>query len=210
MNAVLRPGTLALMVALVGLVADGRAQAQPAQEKLTSLAGAWTLNRNPAASQPPAPEGRGDGRQGSGPGGNRRGPGGFGGPIGGGFGVPTGRGSREQVALQREALRDITDPPTHLVITVTNTMVILTGPDGRTTRLSPDGTKIKDDNTKIARKTRWTAGKLVIEIEGLGPKITQTYSVDAERRQLRLTAEVEGGRPSEARSVTHIYDADVR
>ncbi|MGB7217597.1 MAG: hypothetical protein WBD07_02215 [Vicinamibacterales bacterium] len=194
---------MAVILALTVPAADGRAQVQPAEQKLTSLAGAWTLNRNPAASQPPTPEGRG-------PGGNRRGPGGFGGPIGGGFGVPTGRGSREQVALQREALRDITDPPTHLVITVTNTMVILIGPDGRTTRLSPDGTKIKDDNTKIERKTRWTAGKLVTEIEGLGPKITQTYSVDAERRQLRLTAEVEGGRPSEARSVTHVYDADER
>ena len=105
-------------------------------------------------------------------------------------------------------LRDITDPPSHLVITVTDTMVILTGPDGRTTRLSPDGKKIKDENTKIERKTRWTAGKLVTEIEGLGPKITQTYAVDAERRQLRLTHEVQADRPNGARAVTHVYDAD--
>ena len=172
------------IVVMVALMAP-----QPGQQKLTDFAGGWTLNKNPIA---------------------RRGPGGFGGPIGGGFGVPTGRGSREQIALQREALRDITDPPAHLIIVVTNTIVILTGPDGRTTRLSPDGKKIKDDNTKVERKTRWTAGKLITEIEGLGPTITQTYALDMDRRQLRLTAEVAASRPNEARTVTHIYDADAR
>jgi hypothetical protein len=201
--------TLALLavVALVAPSVSSRAQVQPPEQKLQSLVGAWMFNRNPVATQPRA-EGSGSGREGSGRGVNRRGPGGFGGPIGGGFGVPPSRGSREQVARQRDALRDITDPPSHLIITVTDTMVILTGPDGRTTRLAPDGKKIKVEYTKIERKTRWTAGKLVSEIEGLGPKITQTYLIDAERRQLRLIAEVEADGPNEARSVTHVYDAD--
>ena len=47
---------------------------------------------------------------------------------------------------------------------------MLTGADGRTTRLSPDGKKIKDENTKIERKTKWDGGKLVSEINGLGSR----------------------------------------
>jgi hypothetical protein len=201
---------IALMVVMTLPAADGRAQAQPAQEKLTSLAGAWTINTHPAASQPHAPEGRGDGRDGGGRGASRR-PGGFGGgPLGGGPGGLSGRGNREQIARQRDALRDITDPPDHLIVTVTESMVILTGPDGRATRLAPDGKKIKDENTKIERKTRWIAGKLVSEIDGLGQKITQTFSVDAEPRQLRVVVEMEADRYNDARTITHVYDADTR
>jgi hypothetical protein len=183
---------------------------QPAQEKLTSLAGAWTINKHPAASQPRAPEGRGDSRDGGGRDASRR-PSGFGGgPLGGGPGGLSGRGNREQIARQRDALRDITDPPDHLIVTVTESMVILTGPDGRATRLAPDGQKIKDENTKIERKTRWIAGKLVSEIDGLGQKITQTFSVDAEPRQLRIVVEMEADRYNDARTITHVYDADAR
>jgi len=114
------------------------------------------------------------------------------------------------MARQRDALRDLTDPPGHLIVTVTETMVILTGPDGRTTRLSPDGKKVRDENTKIERKTRWSGDKLVSEIDGLGSKITQTFSVDSERRQLRVLVEMEADRPNETRTVTHVYDADAR
>jgi len=199
---------LAVGSAGICLSAESRAQVRQPQE-LAALAGAWTLNRTPVASQPRTPEGRGEGRE-DGRGGGRRSPGGFGGPIGGGFGVPAGRGNLEQMARQRDALRDLTDPPGHLIVTVTETMVILTGPDGRTTRLSPDGKKVRDENTKIERKTRWSGDKLVSEIDGLGSKITQTFSVDSERRQLRVLVEMEADRPNETRTVTHVYDADAR
>jgi hypothetical protein len=36
-------------------------------------------------------------------------------------------------------------------------MIVLTGADGRTTRLSPDGKKIKDENTKIGARRSGTA-----------------------------------------------------
>ena len=53
-------------------------------------------------------------------------------------------------------------------------MVIMTTGDGRTTRLSTDGKTVKDDSTKIERKTKWDGGKLVSEISHLGPsKITK-------------------------------------
>jgi hypothetical protein len=108
-------------------------------------------------------------------------------------------------------MRDITNPSDHLVITQTESMVVLTAADGRTTRLSPDGKKIKDENTKIERKTKWDGDKLVSEINGLGRgKMTQTFAVDPERKQLRLTVVMEGGRSGQPRTITQVYDADPR
>jgi len=125
-----------------------------------------------------------------------------------------GRGGdmdRESMARMRDAMRDLTNPSNHLTITQTESMVVITAADGRTTRLSPDGQKIKDDNTKIERKTKWDGGKLVSEIGGLGPgKTTQTFSVDPDSHQLRITVQMEGGRAGQARTITNVYDADAR
>jgi hypothetical protein len=105
----------------------------------------------------------------------------------------------------RDAMREIMNPPVHLIIVQTETMIIVTGPDGRTTRLSPDGKKVKDESTKTERKTKWDGLKLVSEISGLGPrKITETYSVDPERRQLHVDVQVEQ-RPD---TIHRVYDAD--
>ena len=194
-----------------------------AQEKSSapgaSIAGAWTRNTElsdkPAArGEPGSDSGRGDsGRR---RGGGRRG--GGGGGFGGGFGRggmgrggDAGRGNPEEMMRMRDALRDITNPPDHLTITQTDSMVVVTGADGRTTRLSPDGKKIKDDNTKVERKTRWDGGKLVSEISGLGSgKMTQTFAVDPESKQLRIVVVMEGGRSGEPRTITQVYDADAR
>ena len=101
----------------------------------------------------------------------------------GGMGGGSGRGgsamSPEDAQRMRDAMRDVLNAPDRLTIVDTGTMILMTASDGRVTRLSPDGKKIKDDNTKIERKTRWDDGKLVSEIKGLGRgTITETYSVD--------------------------------
>ena len=117
----------------------------------------------------------------------------------------------DEVARMRDAMRDVTNPSDHLIITQTETIIVLTGADGRTTRLSPDGKKIKDENTKVERKTKWDGGKLVSEINGLGSgKMTQTFSVDPEAKQLRIVVVMENGRSKEPRTVTQVYDADPR
>jgi hypothetical protein len=93
----------------------------------------------------------------------------------------------------------------------TDSMVVMTGPDGRTLRLSPDNKKVKDDTTKIERRTKWESGKLVSEITGLGStKITETYSVDPELHQLRVASQIEASGNNQKRTVTHVYDADAR
>ncbi|HEV3141584.1 MAG TPA: hypothetical protein VGY57_13765, partial [Vicinamibacterales bacterium] len=115
----------------------------------------------------------------------------------------------DEAARVRDAMRDVMDPPDHLVITETGSMIVLTSADGRTTRLSPDGKSIKDDSTKVERKTKWDGGKLVSEISGLGPsKMTQAFALNPELHQLRITVQVESRGQVPARTVTHVYDAD--
>ena len=58
------------------------------------------------------------------------------------------------------------EAPERLTIVRTESLVIVTTGDGRTTRLSPDGKKIKDDSTGIERKSKWDGNKLVTEITG--------------------------------------------
>jgi hypothetical protein len=225
MRTLLSIGILAAAVA--GTPATIAAQDKAPAAAGPSMAGGWTRNADLSDStdgrgQQGDDSGQGRGN-GSGGGGHRRGGGGGYGGGGGGYGGGFGRGggmgrgggggapamNPEDAARLRDALRDITNPSDHIVITQTDSMIVLTGADGRTTRLSPDGKKIKDDNTKIERKTKWDGGKLVTEISGLGSgKITQTLAVDAEHKQLRLTVVMEGGRSNQPRTLTQVYDAD--
>ena len=55
----------------------------------------------------------------------------------------------------RNALRDEMQAPDHMTIVQPDTTVIITTKDGRTTRLSTDGKKVKDESTGIERKTKW-------------------------------------------------------
>ena len=207
-----------LLCAAMSIAAQTTDQPTQATDK-PSVAGAWTLNKDASDAtavgsgigeqgddRPSGGGNRGYGRGGGGRG--RRGGGGFSRMGGGGAGGAGGaRANPEDMARMRDAMRDLANPSDHLTITQTDSMVVVTAADGRTTRLSPDGKKIKDDNTKIERKTKWDGPKLVSEISGLGRgKITQTFSVDPEHRQLHLVVQMEGGRSGKPRTITHVYD----
>jgi hypothetical protein len=197
----------------IGPVCEVRAQAPTT----TPIVGAWTLNKDLSDEPQDATTGdrdAGSGRsanRGGGGGGRRRGGGGFG---GGGFGGGRAGGGQgapavdpQEAARMRDAMRDILNPPDHLTIVRTENMVIVTGPDGHTTRLSPDGKKIKDDSTKIDRRTKWDGDKLVSEIGGLPlGKVTETWSVDSDRHQLRITLKNDNDR--RPLMVSRVYDAD--
>ena len=202
-------------MAISTAIATPYAQA-PATAAQPSLVGAWTLNKD--LSDKPQGRSGGEGgddgqsarRAGGGGGGRRRGGGGGfgGGGFGGGGGAAAG-GNQEDAQRRRNALRDEREAPDHLIITQSATTVILTSGDGRTTRLSTDGKKIKDESTKVERKTSWDGGKLVSEIEGLGrSKIAETYTVDAEKKQLHVSLAIDG--PQGKTTVNRVYDADPR
>jgi len=201
----------------IALLTIALAPAPPQAAEKPSLAGVWTLNKDLSDS---GARDRGDdsgtdrgARRGGYGGGGGRGFGGgrYGGGMGRGGGGMRGAGMNpEETQRMRDAMRDLTNPSDRLTITQTDSMIVVTGADGRTTRLSPDGKKIKDENTGIERKTKWDSGKLVSEISGLGPgKTVQTFALDPEHHQLKITVQMEGrGRSGQPRTITHVYDTD--
>jgi hypothetical protein len=207
----MRISGLATAVALVISTASRapRAQTPPS----VSLEGAWTLNKDLSDKPLSGREGEQgrDGHQGGHRGGGRGGGAGHGGGFGG-TGSGGGRaqgGNQEDVQRLRNALRDELEAPEHLTIVESGSTIILTAGDGRTTRLSADGKKIKDESTSVDRRTKWEAGRLVSEVSGLGPgKIVEAYTLDSERRQLRVTLNIEGAQRKA--TVNRVYDADPR
>jgi hypothetical protein len=175
----------------------------------SSIVGAWTLNKDLTDAPPQRPQ-REDGagrRGGNGRGQGGAGRGGFGGSFpGGGFGQGRG-GNPEDVRRRTEAVRTIMEAAERLTITETDSLVIIVDGDGRTTRLSPDGKRIKDDATGIERKTKWDGDTLVSEITGAGPgKITESYATDADEGRLHVTLQTENPSAPAGGVIHHVYD----
>jgi hypothetical protein len=175
-----------------------------------SIVGAWTLDNDlsdpvPERGQPGERRGGGGGRGRGGRGGGVRGGGGGGGfgRAGGGAG---GGGDMEQMRRKMQAMRDIMAPADRLTITRTDSLVIITAGDGRTTRLAPDNKKVKDDSTGIERKTHWNGDSLVTEIKGAGPgKITETYAIDPKTHHLTITLQSDNARMPNGGVIHHVY-----
>jgi hypothetical protein len=179
----------------------------------SALTGAWTLNSDLSDATPSSADAsngnRPSGYDGARPSGRRRGMGGGmrRGGMGGGNN-PSGM-SADDAARMRDAMHDIMTAPPHITVTQTDTMVLVTAQDGRTTRLAPDGSKVKDDSTHIERKTKWDGAKLVSEISGAGPgKLTETYAVDPDHHQLHVTLQTEGGHGRKPLTMNRVYDLD--
>jgi len=203
-----------------------RAQTAKPSPADAAIVGAWKLNPD-LSDKPPSPD-DGAGRRGR-FGGSGRGRGGRGG-FGGGYGrsrspVNGSRDGEDELRRRLEAMRDVMNPPDRLTITKSETMVIVTGGDGRTTRLLTDGTKVRDESTKSERRTKWLDASLVSEISGLGPAtITQTFTPDVEHNRLSIVLKMEarsGARGDQensgtsgqnggkaVRTVTRVYERD--
>jgi hypothetical protein len=203
------PRLVVVVAVLIGvcLSAESRAQSAPAPG---SLAGAWTLNKELSDKpQTGTPQDDGTDRERRG-GGGRMGGGMRGGMRRGGMGRGGMGGdgmNPDEAKRMRDAMRDIMTAPERLTIVPTESMIVITAGDGRVTRLSPDGKKIKDENTGIERRTKWDGGKLVSEVSGLGPgKITETYAIDPEHGQLIVAVATEGSRGPRAIGQRRVYD----
>jgi len=201
--------TLLAVILSIALPASGAVIGARAsgETDVASIIGAWTLNKDLSQLSPERPQGD-DQRARGGFGGRRGGGGGGRGGAGGGFSGGRGSGrSPDEQRRRTESVRAIMEAPDRLTITRTDSLVIITAGDGRTTRLSLDGKKIKDESTGIERKTRWDGNKLVTEITGAGPgKITETYAVDPEHVRLNVTVQAENSRGPNAGVVHRVYD----
>jgi hypothetical protein len=211
-RTLLFPSVVVVVTTLLGLWVEIRAHAQQTRPDAVALSGAWTLNKDLSD------EASGDDRQQGGDQSGRHGGYGRGGGMGGfghgggrrgaGYGGGGGGSTMDPDAAQRmrDAMHDYLVAPERLTIVQTDSMILVTTGEGRVTRMSPDGKKIKDDNTKIERKTKWDAGKLVSEVSGIGRgKITESYAVDPEQHRLTVTIVMENS--SKPRTITRVYDS---
>jgi hypothetical protein len=203
---------LILMAAaiLVCPLTTARLSAQKDVETTGSIVGGWTLDKklsDVAGNLPRGGEGRyRGGGSGGFPGGGGHGRGG--GFHGGGGGAAGGHGADPEAATRR---RDLLEAPDQMTIVQTDSMIVITARDGRTTRLSPDGKKIKDESTNIERKTRWEGGKLVSEISGAAGHATEIYSVNPAQHELLVVIRLESSGADETTRVLHrLYTLDAR
>jgi hypothetical protein len=197
-------------ILLTSLQLTASAQSTPT----SPIVGAWTLNKDMSDAQSATPQrgdragragGSGGRRGGGGFGGGGRGGGGFGGGGFGGGGRASGAGNPDEMRRMRDAMQEILEAPERMTITQSESMVIITTGEGRTTRLSTDGKKVKDDSTGIERKTRWDKAQLVSEISGVGNgKVTQTFATNPETHQLTVTLDFGDNRRPPRH---HVYDA---
>lgn len=212
-----RTGSIVMAAAVLAVVAASvRLDAQANADTSTSIVGVWTLDKKLSDVGEERPHNGGGQRSRGGggggfPGGGGHGRGGF---PGGGGGFPSGGGRTadpDEIARRQEAWRDLVTAPDHMTIVQTDSMIVITARDGRTTRLSPDGKKIKDESTNIERKTKWEDGKLVSEISGSAGHATETYSVNPTLHELLVVVRLElSGSEENARMFHRLYTLDAR
>src|SRR5213082_1605270 len=120
-RGVMSVGMFVALVTLIGAWLAAESRAQTADKP--SIAGGWTLNADQSDRQSDRDGDRSAGRRDDGGGGF--GGGGCGGGRGGyGRGTPE---NAEEMARRRDAMRDIINPPNHLVVTQTDSMVVKIG-----------------------------------------------------------------------------------
>ena len=204
-----------VLIAGLALLVAGVPSAPAAETARPSLSGRWTLNARESEDAREKMRQAGGGRRGpGGGGGGERGPGGGGprggGPRGGGFG---GRGPRgggpgggREGGDRRESMRAVFEAPPEITITHTSKEIALLEKDGRLRALHPDG-KGYQDTGGAEVKTRWDDARLVVETRPeRGPKVVETFVLEAEPRRLVVNVRLEtpSGTPV---TVRRVYDA---
>ncbi|MCX6545756.1 MAG: hypothetical protein NTV05_15250 [Acidobacteria bacterium] len=214
--------------AFLGASAMAWGQERPAAQaggKPNPIVGAWKLNKDltdkPVAENARAGE---SGRRPSGMGGGIGGPGGRGGGgrrggMGGGTGGGGYQGGRggdpEQMKRMRTLLADLIRPADGWTIVQDGPLMLFTNVDGRTQKFTADGKEeehLTGDGV-IKSKTRWNGEQLIIEAKYQdGPKVTSTYTVSSDLRQLMIHIKVEGGGLPRELTTNHVFDrqADLR
>jgi hypothetical protein len=206
--------------ALVGASGLIWAQEKPASGKTAPIVGVWKLNKD-LTDKPVAENARGGGggRGSGGVGGTGGGTGGGIGGRGGGRRGGTGGGTRtgnalgggdsEQMKRMRTLLTELIKPADGWTIVQDGPLVLFTNADGLTQKFTADGKEeehLSGDGV-IKSKTRWNGEQLIIDAKYQdGPKVTRTYTVSSDLRQLMIHIKISGGGGQREVTTNQAYD----
>jgi hypothetical protein len=179
-------------------------EAVPLAPPRQTILGAWTLNRD-ESDDPRKRMQESRGSNGGGYGGGR-GCGSW--PGGGGYGGRRG-GMGGESDEERQKMQELLRPPASMTFSITGAEVDLKDDHDRKRALMTDGRKLKkskDDNyQEIAAK--WDGTRLVTDEKNpRGGKMSRTFELSADGRQLYETLNLKLGRNNRETSIRYVYD----
>lgn len=175
----------------------------------TTILGAWKFNRD--ESDDPRRRSEDDRGSNNGGYGGRRGgggyPGGYPGGGRGGYGGPRGESDEE-----RQKMHQLLSPPSTLAISMTGAEVDLLDDRDRKRAFMTDGRKLqksKDDKyQEIAAK--FDGNRLITDEKSpRGGKMSRTFELSADGRQLYETLHMDSGRSNRSIDLRFVYDMPV-
>jgi len=206
------PGPVTAPPQPVGALATKAPEPVPLPPPRQSIVGAWKLNRD--ESDDPRRRMR-DSEDSAGYGGRR--PGGVGWPGSGGGSGPYGgrRGGMGggESDEERAKMHELLSPPTNITFSMTGAEVDLKDDHDRKRAFMTDGRKLqksRDDNyQEIAAK--WDGNRLVTDEKSpRGGKMSRSFELSADGRQLYETLNLKMGRNNTETSFRFVYDIPVR
>lgn len=180
-----------------GAPADRPQEEAPLPPPRQSILGAWKLNRDESDDpRKRMQESRGSNR------------GSYGGRRGGGPGRRGGMGGRESDE-ERQKMRELLRPPATMTLSMTGAEVDLLDDRDRKRAFMTDGRELKkskDDNyEEIAAK--WDGSRLVTDEKNpRGGKMSRTFELSPDGRQLYETLNLKLGRINYDTSIRFVYD----
>ncbi len=190
----------------VGAAAAKAPEPVPLPPPRQTILGSWTLNRD-ESDDPRKWMQESRGSSGGGYGG-RRGGGGWPGGGGGGYGGRHG-GMGGESDEERQKMQELLRPPAAMMLSMTGAEVDLKDDHDRKRAFMTDGRKLqksKDDNyQEIAAK--WDGNRLVTDEKNpRGGKMSRSFELSADGRQLYETLNLKLGRNNTETSIRYVYD----
>jgi hypothetical protein len=102
-----------------------------------------------------------------------------------------GKTSADRPSAMRQKMRPLFDVPEEMTITHTEAEIVMLDNDGLLRALRPDGRQRGTDSGEV--KTHWDRQALVVETDPAdGPRVTETFSMAVEGRELNVDVRVHG------------------
>ncbi len=182
-------------------------EAAPLPPPRQTILGAWTLDRD--ESDDPRKRMQESRDSNAGGYGGRRGGGGWPGGGGGGYGGRRGGMGGGESDEERQKMQELLRPPATMTLSMTGAEVDLKDDHDRKRAFMTDGRKLqksKDDNyQEIAAK--WDNNRLVTDEKNpRGGKMSRTFELSADGRQLYETLNLKMGRNNTETSIRYVYD----